>query len=174
MPGFLVLHYLPRPLNQRCHQPSHPRLSPSSPAFNLSQHQSLFPWVGSWNQVAKVLELQLQHQSFQWIFKVDSSSLAPVPYYVSHWLKQTGGSWGSRKIAWVMHSGEVNFWELKWVKWRVGEVSREANKDEPEIRVRPSRSPKDAWAFTYNQSHIFLTLLWFTQPWFHPTESKAQ
>ena len=40
-------------------------------AFNLSQHQSLFKWVGSSHQVAKVLELQLQHQSFQWILRVD-------------------------------------------------------------------------------------------------------
>ena len=49
-------------------QPSHP-LSPSSPpALNLSQHQGLFQWVGSSPQVAKVLEFQLQHQSFQWIF----------------------------------------------------------------------------------------------------------
>ena len=45
-------------------QPSHP-LSPSSPsAFNLSQHQRLLQWVGSSHQVVKVLELQLQHQSF--------------------------------------------------------------------------------------------------------------
>ena len=51
-------------------QPSHPLLSPS-PAFNLSQHQSLFQWVDSLHQVAKVLELQLQHQSFQWIFRID-------------------------------------------------------------------------------------------------------
>ena len=36
-------------------QPSHPQLSPSPPAFNLSQHQGLFQWVGSWHQVAKVL-----------------------------------------------------------------------------------------------------------------------
>ena len=42
-----------------------------SPDLNLSQHQSLFQWVGSSHQVAKVLELQLQHQSFQWIFRVD-------------------------------------------------------------------------------------------------------
>ena len=47
-------------------QPSHPLLSPSPPAFNLSQHQGLFQWVSSLHQVAKVLELQLQHQSFQW------------------------------------------------------------------------------------------------------------
>ena len=46
-------------------------LSPSPPTFNLSQHQSLFQWVISSHQVAKVLELQLQPQSFPWIFRVD-------------------------------------------------------------------------------------------------------
>ena len=40
-------------------------------AFNLSQHQGHFQWIGSLYQVAKVLELQLQHQSFQWTFRVD-------------------------------------------------------------------------------------------------------
>ena len=49
-------------------QPSHPLSSPSPPAFNLSQHQGLFQWVSSSHQVATVLELQLQHQAFQWIF----------------------------------------------------------------------------------------------------------
>ena len=44
---------------------------PSSLALNLSQHQGLFHWVGFSHQVAKVLALQLQHQSFQWIFRVD-------------------------------------------------------------------------------------------------------
>ena len=43
-------------------QPSHPRLSPSPPALNLSQHQGLFKWVSSSHEVAKVLEFQLQHQ----------------------------------------------------------------------------------------------------------------
>ena len=42
--------------------------SPAPPAFNLSQHQGLFKWVSSSHQVAKVLEFQIQHQSFQWIF----------------------------------------------------------------------------------------------------------
>ena len=51
-------------------QPSHPLLSPSPPAFNLSQHQGLFKWFGSSHQVAKVLELHLQQQPFQWIFRV--------------------------------------------------------------------------------------------------------
>ena len=52
-------------------QPSHPLLPPSPPAFNLSQHQGLFRWVSSSHQVAKILEFQLQHQSFQWIFRTD-------------------------------------------------------------------------------------------------------
>ena len=42
-------------------------LSPSSPAFNLSQHQGLFQWVSSLNQAMNVLEFQIQHQSLQWI-----------------------------------------------------------------------------------------------------------
>ena len=46
-------------------------LSPSPPTFSLSQHQGLFKWVSSSHQVAKVLEFQLQHQSFQWIFRTD-------------------------------------------------------------------------------------------------------
>ena len=46
-------------------QPSHPLMSPSPPAFNLSQHQGLFQWVSSSHWVAKVLEFQLQHQSLQ-------------------------------------------------------------------------------------------------------------
>ena len=45
-------------------QPSHPLSSPSPPAFSLSQHQGLFQWISSLHQVAKVLEFQLQHQSF--------------------------------------------------------------------------------------------------------------
>ena len=49
-----------------------PLSSPSPFAFNLSHHQGLFQWAGSSHLVAKVLELQLQHQSSQWIFRVDS------------------------------------------------------------------------------------------------------
>ena len=47
-------------------QPSHPLSSLSPPTFSLSQHQSFFKWVSSSHQVAKVLEFQFQHQSFQW------------------------------------------------------------------------------------------------------------
>ena len=56
------------PSSRWCH---HPPSSPSPPAFNLSQHQDLIQWVSSLQQVAKVLEFQLQHQSFQWIFRTD-------------------------------------------------------------------------------------------------------
>ena len=76
-PGLPVHHQLPEFTQTHVHlvgdaiQPSHPLLSPSPPAFNPSQHQSLFKWVNSSHQVAKVLEFQLQHQSFQWIFRTD-------------------------------------------------------------------------------------------------------
>ena len=52
-------------------QPSHTLLSPSPPALNPSQHQGLFQWVNSSHEVAKVLEFQLQHQSFQWTPRTD-------------------------------------------------------------------------------------------------------
>ena len=76
-PGFPVHHQLPKLTQTHVHrvdvaiQPSHPLSLPSSPALNLSQHQGLFQWVSSSHQVAKVLEFQLQRQSFQWIFRTD-------------------------------------------------------------------------------------------------------
>ena len=67
-------------------QCSHPLSSPSPPAFNLSQHQYLFQWVSSLHQVAKVLEFQLQHHSFQWIFRTDflEDWLAWSPCHLRH------------------------------------------------------------------------------------------
>ena len=56
-------------------QPSNPLSSPAPPAFNLSQHQGLFQWISSSHQEAKVLKFQLQHQSFQWIFRTLKSLL---------------------------------------------------------------------------------------------------
>ena len=76
-PGFPVHHQLLELIKTHVHwvgdaiQPSHPLSSPFPPAFNLSQHQGLFQWVSSSHQVVKVLELQLQHQSFQWIFRTE-------------------------------------------------------------------------------------------------------
>ena len=59
------------PLSQWCHPTISSSVIPSPFALSLSQHQGFFQRVGSSNQVAKVLELQLQHQSFQRIFRVD-------------------------------------------------------------------------------------------------------
>ena len=76
-PGLPFQHQLPESSQTHVHwvsdaiQPSHPLSSPSPPALNLSQHQGLFQWVSSLHQVAKVLEFQLQHQSFQWTPRTD-------------------------------------------------------------------------------------------------------
>ena len=76
-PGFPVHHQLTELAQTHVHwvgdaiQPSHPLSSPPPFAFNLSQHQGLFKWVSSSQQMAKGLEFQLQHQSFQWIFRTD-------------------------------------------------------------------------------------------------------
>ena len=76
-PGLPVHHQLSEFAQTHVHgvgdaiQPSHPLSSPSPPAFSLSQHQGFFQWVSASHQVAKVLEFQLQHQSFQWIFRAD-------------------------------------------------------------------------------------------------------
>ena len=76
-PGHSVPHQLPELAQTHVHrvgdtiQPSHPLSSPSPSTFNLSQHQDLFQWVSSSHQVAKVLEFQLQDQSFQWMFRTD-------------------------------------------------------------------------------------------------------
>ena len=76
-PGFPVHHQLLELAQIPVHwigdaiHPPHPVLSSSSPSLTLSQHQGLFQWVSSSHQLARVLELQLQHQSFQWIFRAD-------------------------------------------------------------------------------------------------------
>ena len=77
MPDLPVHHQLPEftlthvPWAPNAIQPSCPLSSPSPPTFNLSQHQGLFKWVSSSHQGAKVLEFQLQHQSFQWTPRTD-------------------------------------------------------------------------------------------------------
>ena len=76
-PSLPVHHQLPESTQTHVHcvsdaiQSSHHLSSPSPPALNLSQHQGLFQWVSSSHQVAKVLEFQLQHQSFQWTHRSD-------------------------------------------------------------------------------------------------------
>ena len=101
------------PLSQLCHLTISSSAALFSFAFKLPQHEGLFQWVSSSHQVAKVLELQLQHQSFQWIFRTDflqdwlvlspcsprdSPESSPVPQFES--IKQNLGhqaeewSWG--------------------------------------------------------------------------------
>ena len=77
MPGLPVHHQLLEFTQTHVHwvgdaiQSSHPLSSPSPPALSISQHKGLFKRVSSSHQVAKVLEFQLQHQSFQWAPRTD-------------------------------------------------------------------------------------------------------
>ena len=95
------------PLRRWCLQPSHPLSSPSPLAFKLSQHQGLFKWVSTSHKVAKVLEFQLQHLSFQWIFRTG------MPYCIL----MTKGLFSTRNAACLLI--------IQWDYWnflpRVGE-----------------------------------------------------
>ena len=77
IPGLPVYHQLREFIQTHVHQvsdaiqPSYPLSSSSPPAPNPSQNQGLFLWVNSSHEVAKVLEFQLQHQSFQWTPRTD-------------------------------------------------------------------------------------------------------
>ena len=80
MPGLPVPHYLPEFAQVHIHwiQPSHPLPPSSSSAFNFSQLRGLFQWIDSSHQVERVLELQFQHQSFQWVLRVDVHRLFTI------------------------------------------------------------------------------------------------
>ena len=94
MPGLPVHHQLPEFTQTHMHwvgdaiQPSHPLSSPTPPAPNPSQHQGLFQWVNSLHEVAKVLEFQPQHQSFQWTPRADLLQLA----WRTPWTEMSGGA----------------------------------------------------------------------------------
>ena len=76
-PDLPVHHQLPEFIQIHAHrvgdatQPSHPLSAPSPPAPDPSQHQGLFQWVNCLDEVAKALDFQLQHQSFQWTPRTD-------------------------------------------------------------------------------------------------------
>ena len=76
-PGLPVHHQLLEFTQTHAHRvgdaikPSHPLSPPCLFSFNLSQNQGIFQWSGSSQQVVKVLEFQLQHQSFQWTPRTD-------------------------------------------------------------------------------------------------------
>ena len=82
--GFPILHYLPQFPQTHVHWVSD-AIQPSPPAFDLSQHQGLLKWVSSSHHVAKVLEFQLHHQSFQWISGLISFRM--------DWLDLLAGIW---------------------------------------------------------------------------------
>ena len=95
--SFPVLHHPPEFAPVHGHwvgdaiQPSHLLSSPSPPAFNLSQHQGLFQRVDSLHQVAKVLKLQLQHESSQWIFRVHVYVF--FKWYLNAWMNKWLKQW---------------------------------------------------------------------------------
>ena len=109
-PSFPVLHCLLKLAQTHVHwvgdaiQPSHPLLSPS--AFNVSQHQCLFQWISSLNQVAKVLELQ--HQSFHWIFSTD---------FLYDWLFDLLAVQGTLKSLFQHHSSKSSFFGPQLSLW---------------------------------------------------------
>ena len=107
-PGFPVHHQLPKLAQIHIHpvgdaiQPSHPLSSPSPPTFNLSQRQDLFQGVSSSHQVARVLRFQLQHQSFQWIFRTD---------FFEDWLVWSPcSSKDSQESSPIPQFKSINFW----------------------------------------------------------------
>ena len=110
-------------------QPSHPLLSPSPPALNPSQHQGLSKWVSCLHQVAKVLEFQLQHQSFQWIFRMDWLDLlavqgtqesSPTPQFKSINSSIKALEWKltfSSPVATAEFSKFAGIWSAYWVTY---------------------------------------------------------
>ena len=109
-PGFPVHHQLLEFSQTHVHwvgdaiQPSYPLSSPSPPAFNLSQHQDLFQWVSSSHQVAKGLELQLQNQSFQWIFRLISFRMNWLDLFVVQETLKNLLQHHSSKVSVLQHS----------------------------------------------------------------------
>ena len=82
--GLPVSHHLPKFAQVHFHcigdaiQPSHPLTHSSPSALNLSQHQGFFQWVSYLHRMTKILEFQLQHRSFQWVFGVDFPQDWPI------------------------------------------------------------------------------------------------
>ena len=119
-PGFAVCHHFLEFAQTHVHwvgdaiQPSHPLSSPSPLAFSLSQHQGLFQWVSSLHQVAKVLDFQLQHQSFRWIsglisFRIDWFDLLAVQWTLKS-LLQDHSSKASIRLPSLQSKSHIHTW----------------------------------------------------------------
>ena len=134
-PGLLVHHQLPEFTQTHVHrvsdaiQPSHPLSCPSSPALNPSQHQSLFQWVNSSHEVAKVLEFQLQH------YLVFSKS------FIAFWCNLSVGHWSdvssrtegqgvmvSGHLCWFPLGVRSPFWGPEVQAWEVCDPSSEGGR----------------------------------------------
>ena len=131
LPGLPVHHQLLELTQTHVHQvsdaiqPPHSLSSPSLPAPNPFQHQSLFQWVYSSHEVAKILEFQLQHQSFQWIFRTylledglvgspcisrDSQESSPTPQFKSI----------NSSVVSLLHSPTLTYIHDYWKNHRLG------------------------------------------------------
>ena len=124
MPGFPVLYYLLEFAQIHIHwvgdsiQQYHPLSTTSPTAVNLSLCQGIFQWIGSLHQMAEILELQLQHQSFQWIFGLISfridwfacAVLGTLQSFVHHQLKHISSSVLSLRYGPVLTS-VCDYWE---------------------------------------------------------------
>ena len=112
MPGFPDQHQLLELAQNHVHcigeaiQPSRPLPSPSPPAFNRSQHQGPYQWVSSSHQVAKVLEFQPQHQSFQRIFRTD---------FLLDWLVWSCSPRDSQESSPTPQFKSINSWVLSFL-----------------------------------------------------------
>ena len=135
-PGFPVHHQLPELTKTHVHwvsdviQPSHPLSSPSPPALNLPQHQGLFRWVSSLHQV---LEFQLQHQFFQWMFS-SVSPMRKIPWasYPSPSEGRQNGNHSHRKltklITWTTAlTSSVKLWVMLYRATQSGRVMVESS-----------------------------------------------
>ena len=173
MPGFLVFHYLLELAQTHVHwvndaiQPSHP-LSPLSPSmFNLSQHQGLFQWVSSSHQVANVLELKLQHQSFQWTFRVDFLRI-DLLHVMWYWVTSAFPSSKQHPVSWFPPLAPAPH---TWHNFSPGENKAGAGPQlgEPTKEAWPTHWQSDpyqlTWARTDTQQHAFYVLPRETQTW---------
>ena len=124
--GFAVHYQLPELAQTHVHlvgdaiQPFHPLLSPSPPNFNLSQHQGLSKWVHSSNQLAQVLKSQLQHQSFQWIFRLISFRIDWLDLLAVQGTLKSVLQHHSSKAS-ILHahlSLQFNFHNHTWLLWK--------------------------------------------------------
>ena len=123
-PGLPVHHHLPEFTQTHVHwvsdaiQLSHPLSSPSPPAPNPSQHQSLFQWVNSSHEVAKVLELQLWHHSFQRTPRADRLqnliSGQIFPDYLTDFFMVSSVHWN--KVS-ILHQADIPLKLLKINLW---------------------------------------------------------